>query len=93
MEIRRKIKSLFVNQYKEIQIIVQLADLLEWLLLQIVLILFQRQPMEALFFIHDLRRAINFISHVSLKQKTNPNMLFVLQVSMENISQETIWFT
>lgn len=89
MEISR-LKSLQVNQCKEIQIILQLADFLEWLLLQIVLILFQRQPMEALFFNHDLRKAINFISHVSLKQKTNPNRLFGLQVSMENISQETI---
>lgn len=68
MEIRRRLKSPKVKQCK-IQTLLQLADFLELLFLQIALILFWRQLMEAMFFNHDLRKAINFISHVSQKQK------------------------
>ena len=69
MEIGRRLKSLKVKQCEEIHIILQHADFLEWLLLQVVFILFQRQPMEALFSSHNLIKAINFISHVSQKHK------------------------
>lgn len=69
MEIGRILKNLRVKQCKEIYIILQHADFLEWLFLQIVLILFQRQPMEALFSNHNLIKAIHFISHVSQKNK------------------------
>lgn len=67
MEIGR-LENLKVKQC-EISIILQHADFLECLFLQIVFILFQRQLMETLFFNHDLIKAINFISHVSHKHK------------------------
>lgn len=69
MEIGRRLKSLKVKQCKEIYIILEHADFLERLFLQIVFIPFRRQPMEALFSNHDLIKAIHFISHVSQKHK------------------------
>lgn len=60
MEIGTILKSLKVKQCKEICIILQHADFLEWLFLQIVLILFQRQPMEALVFQSQFDKSNSF---------------------------------
>lgn len=69
MEIGRILKSLKVKQCKEIYIILQHSDFLEWLFFLIVLILFRRQPMEALFSNHNLIKTIHFISRVNQKHK------------------------
>lgn len=49
MEIGKRLKSLKVKQCKEIYIILQHADFLELVFLQIVFILFWREPKEELF--------------------------------------------